>query len=73
MEDQSMADFTTQEALAQTSLGKRRAELYGEIAFASIAPRMLRSKRKKLDTDGCLDADSHGARSGDIANAGFLV
>jgi hypothetical protein len=48
--------------------------LYGEIAFASIAPRMLRSKRKKLDTgDGCLDAESNGAHSGDIANAGFAV
>jgi hypothetical protein len=54
-------------------LVKRRAELYGEIEFASIAPRTLRSKRKKLDNgDGCLDVESN-ARSGDIANSGFAV
>jgi len=55
-------------------LTKRRAELYGEIVYASVAPRMLRSKRKKLDIgDGCLDIESNGAHSGDIANAGFAV
>lgn len=55
-------------------LTKRRAELYGEIVYASVAPRMLRSKRKKLDIgDGCLDTESNGAHSGDIANAGFAV
>lgn len=50
---------------------KRRAELYGEIEFATVATRMLRSKRKKLENgDGCLDAES--AAPGDIANA-FLL
>lgn len=68
-----MVDYATLQAQQAIQLTKRRADLYGEIEFASIATRMLRNKRKKLDTgDGCLDAES-GARSGDIANTGFCV
>lgn len=47
--------------------------MYGEVEFYNIAPRMLRSKRRRLENgDGCFDAESN-YRAGDIASAGFAV